>query len=136
MASDNTALIAELEAAEKGSREIEPSVIFRTGPLTVRDYQEAIESLTDALQQRMELDAGHGARGCAVCTDSDHVADGCHHNPLVAARRWAAATCVYVCYHCGFVATTDEEAREHFGTCEEEIARCLHAQTQEADNER
>jgi len=83
------------------------SVCYRTGPMTPADYDEAIE----ALQNARDLT---DALGCPVCHDA-HSAAQCHHNPLVLARRWAAATSVYACYHCGFVATNDEEALGHFG---------------------
>jgi hypothetical protein len=88
---------------------IRPSVVYRTGPITAEDYAEAIEALERARDQ--------GTRGymCAICEDTGHQAQTCHHNPLLLARRWAEATCIFVCYHCAFIATTDQEAREHFG---------------------
>jgi hypothetical protein len=99
-------------------------VVYRQGALTERDYNEAIEALTEARDQL----TGAGPCGfmcCAVCEDTGHTAEDCHHNPLILARRWAGATSVWTCYHCGFVATNDQEAVDHFGTSDAEVARCL-----------
>jgi len=94
------------------------SVCYRTGPITKADYDEAIE----ALQNARDLT---DATGCPVCHDS-HSAAQCHHNPLVLARHWAAATNVWACYHCGFVATNDQEALEHFGPANSSLdPKCL-----------
>lgn len=90
--------------------EIDPKLIgvcYREGPITRADYDEAIQSLIDARDLTDSL-------GCPVCHDA-HSAAQCHHNPLVLARQWAAATNVCVCFHCGFVATNDQEALAHFG---------------------
>ena len=105
--------------------DIRASVIYRTGPLTVKDYDEAIEMLQGARKDLLDKAAGEGIWGCYCCEDTGHTAESCHHNPLLAARDWAAATAVYQCYHCGFVAKNDEEAREHFGTSDEEVAKCI-----------
>lgn len=97
-----------------------PSVIFRKGPLTAEDYDEAIQTLIDAKTQ-LKANADH----CHVCGDSCCWAGNCHHNPLLAARKWAEATNVFRCYHCGFIATNDREAQIHFGRTEDEFAMCL-----------
>ena len=99
-------------------------VCYRKGKPTIADYNEAI---TDLLAARRQLKSG-SLMGCSVCGDSGHAPqDGCHHDPLVLARQWAAATSVWQCYHCGYVATNDAEAREHFGAGEHEQAACLHS---------
>ena len=87
-------------------------VCYRDGPLTIADYEEAIECLLAAKRQ---IESG-SLMGCDVCGDSGHAPqDGCHHDPLLLARKWTAATSVWQCWHCGFVATNEEEANEHFG---------------------
>lgn len=102
--------------------DIVKGVCYREGKPTVADYNEAI---TDLLAARRQLKSG-SLMGCAVCGDSGHaVQDGCHHDPLMLARKWAAATSVWQCYHCGYVATNDAEAREHFGAHEGVEASCL-----------
>lgn len=106
-------------AVESAAIEDLRSVMYRTGPMTPEDYMEAAEDMQNAARQ-----SDVSAYGCAICADSGHTAESCHHNILLAARKWAAATSVHVCYHCGFVATTDEEAREHFGSSDEEEAAC------------
>jgi hypothetical protein len=103
---------------------IEPSVIYRTSPLTPADYDEAIKALQAAKLQTYPNGKNSGFM-CAVCEDGSHTAHGCHHNPLVVARMWAKATAIWQCYHCGFVATNDQEAREHFGASDQEPAKCL-----------
>lgn len=95
------------------------SVIFREGPIGRADYLEAISLLHAAIKQP---ELAHW--GCSVCEDSGHTAESCCHNPLVAARKWARATAVWACYHCGFVATNDEEAQDHFGKSDLETAKC------------
>lgn len=113
--TEGTTMPAEREAVVQG-------VCYRKGKPTVADYNEAI---TDLLAARRQLKSG-SLMGCAVCGDSGHaVQDGCHHDPLVLARKWAAATSVWQCYHCGFVATNDAEALEHFGAGEHEQAECI-----------
>ena len=42
-------------------------------------------------------------------------------------RKVAAATRLWQCYHCGFIATNDEEAKEHFGRNEGDQPSCLQA---------
>lgn len=101
------------------------SVVYRTGSITRKDYDEAIE----ALQQARDQVDGYG---CGVCGDSGHTPETCHHNPLILARRYAAATDIYVCYHCGFVAHNDEEAVEHFGQNDSQVAKCLRGTAAEA----
>lgn len=99
------------------------SVCYRppAGPYpTEAEYDEAIQALQDAKTQ-LKPNADH----CHVCGDSGDWAGVCHHNPLVLARRWARSTRVYQCYHCGFVAQSDEEAQGHFGKNDEEVAKCV-----------
>lgn len=101
------------------------SVCYRKGRLTEADYAEAIEDLQLAQAQAGDSLSGTGSVSCAICTAGDHTAETCHHNPLVLARRWAAATRVTSCYHCGYIAYTDEEALAHFGRHDDEVAKCL-----------
>ncbi|WP_445222227.1 hypothetical protein ACKWRH_21465 [Bradyrhizobium sp. Pa8] len=96
------------------------SVVHRRGPLTAADYREAISDLARAMVQEQ---VKHIC--CSVCEDTGHTAEQCEHNPLVLARKWSQATRVWCCYHCGFVATNDEEARDHFGFNEQVKAKCL-----------
>lgn len=103
------------------SEPLEPSVVYRTGPLTDRDYDEAIEYLQEA--KRL------GITGCP-CGDSGHSAEQCHHNPLVQARRGASKETEFKCYHCGFIFGEDD-ARAHFGNSESEIASCLQGTAQQ-----
>lgn len=103
--------------------ELEPSVVYRDGRLTARDYEEAIQALRDAATQ-LEPDG----RNCVICHDGGHQAAECHHNPLVMARRYATASDVWKCFHCGIGFITELGAQAHFGSSEEEIARCLVAQ--------
>ena len=105
--------------------ELQPSVVYRTGPITVADYDEAIEALTNARKQRASMEAGEFQPECEVCGDNGHTVEGCHHDPLALARRWTQARNIWTCFHCGLVCTTEAEAREHFGTSEDEVARCL-----------
>ena len=102
--------------------EIQPGVCYRhpedTWP-TAEDYDEAIADLQLARQQ-LRPDGNH----CAVCGDSGHQAMECHHNPLLLARKWTKASSVWRCWHCQFVATTDEEAVAHFGRSDDEPAAC------------
>lgn len=107
--------------------ELRPSVIYRADPPTAADYAEAIEALTLAAQQ-----LAPDGRGCNVCGDSGHQAFECHHNPLLVARKWTAATSVYCCWHCGFIATSDKEAVAHFGISDDEVARCIEQRALEA----
>ena len=106
--------------------ELKPSVCYRhpsgTWPdvwPTDEDYAEAIAALQDARTQ-LRPDGGH----CSVCGDSGHQAFECHHNPLLLARKWTKATGVWCCWHCGFTATDEKEARSHFGANEDEPAAC------------
>lgn len=84
-------------------------VIYRTG-LEAEDYDEAIEALRAAKTQPEHL-----SECCTVCCDTGHTASHCHHNPLVMARRAAATTKVWRCYHCDEVFTDYAKAEEHFG---------------------
>jgi hypothetical protein len=93
----------------------EPSVVYREGPLTERDYDEAIEYLQEA--KRL------GISGCP-CGDSGHSASYCHHNPLLQARRGARKDKEFRCFHCGEVFTGEAEARKHFGKDETDDPAC------------
>lgn len=84
------------------------SVIYRKG-LEQRDYVEAIEALQDANKQREDKSR------CSVCHSDDHLADQCHHNPLVMARRAVGSINVWRCYHCGEKFTDHAKAADHFG---------------------
>lgn len=105
--------------AETVSHEHLKSVVHRRGPLTKADYSEAIGDLKRA---RMQDRIAHIC--CSVCEDTGHTAESCNHNPLVLARKWSEATSVWCCYHCGFVATNEEEARDHFGFNEQVPSKC------------
>lgn len=97
-------------------------------PATEADYREAIEALESA---RRQIFGGYRqAVGCAVCEDSGHTAEQCHHNPLLLARERAAALGTWRCWHCGFEATTQEEAQAHFGKTCDELARCIKLQAE------
>lgn len=96
-------------------------VCYRTGEPTVADYDDAIQALRAARRDLKKNDH----MGCSICGDSGHSFSTCHHNPLLLARQWAQATRVWQCYHCGFIATNDEEAREHFGRTENDTAACF-----------
>lgn len=98
------------------------SVVHRRGPLTEADYREAIADLERAI-----LQPGLVHLCCSICEDTGHTAEMCHHNPLLLARRWSEATSVWRCYHCGFVATNDEEALDHFGYNSTVKPKCLRA---------
>lgn len=104
---------------------IAPGVCYRTGLPTVADYDEAITALVAARQQRESIAREEYQGGCAVCGDAGHTVGSCHHDPLQLARNWTAATSVYVCYHCGYVATTDAEARRHFGPAGQLAPACV-----------
>jgi hypothetical protein len=101
-------------------------VCYKSGEPTLADYDEAIKDLRAA---RRELKSGDKRWGCSICTDSGHSADMCHHNPLLLARQWAKAKGVWQCWHCGFIATNDADAVEHFGKSEQDIAKCSTAIT-------
>ena len=111
--------------------EMEPSVVYRVGRLTARDYEEAIQAVRDAATQ-LEPDG----RNCVICHDSGHQTWECHHSPLVLARQFAAITSgMWVCFHCGVRFTDEATAREHFGASEEEVARCLVAAPTEGETD-
>ncbi len=105
--------------------ELQPSVIYREGPITCADYTEAIAALRCARAQLESMDGGHGQSGCAVCEDGGHTAEACHHNPLVVARRVAWADGAFRCWHCSFVARTQDEGSEHFGLNDEATPQCI-----------
>lgn len=90
------------------------SVVHRTGPLTVADYDEAI---TDLLAAKHALQRGESG-GCDVCGSDEHWPSECDHNPLRLARKWSASQSVYRCFHCGYEARNEEEAVGHFGRTE------------------
>lgn len=100
--------------------EIESSVCYCSGPLTVRDYDEAI---TDLLAAKHALQRGERG-GCDVCGSDEHWPSECDHNPLRLARKCAEAKRVYRCWHCGFEARTEAEGLEHFGRSEFEEPAC------------
>lgn len=108
------------------------SVCYRTGTLIIKDYDEAIQDLEKAKVDLRWKREGYGIPTCFVCEDGGHTAAGCHHNPLLLARAWARATEVWQCWHCGFVATNDEEASDHFGKSDDEVAKCLTSKAVEA----
>lgn len=91
---------------------IPPGLLYRheNARPTAAEYDEAIAELECARSQLAP--DGHN---CAVCGDSGHQAFECHHNPLVVARRWTAATSVWRCYHCDFTARNEDQAKAHFG---------------------
>lgn len=100
--------------------EILASVVYRKGSITAADYDEAIEDLQRAKRQD---ECRHIC--CSICEDTGHTAEMCHHNPLILARKWTEATSVWCCYHCGFVATNDAEAMDHFGYNNQVKPKCL-----------
>jgi hypothetical protein len=96
------------------------SVIYRRGPLTPADYQEAINFLQDAMTQ-IKPDG----LCCAICYDTGHQAQECRHNPLVMARRAAQAEVEWRCFHCNEVFITLETAQEHFGLKDDDCCLCI-----------
>lgn len=94
---------------------------YRKREPTLADYDEIIEDLKMA---RAALASGDEALGCVICHDGHGVAH-CHHNVVVLARQFVAERNKYRCFHCGFVAMDEEQARAHFGNAETEIASCL-----------
>lgn len=92
------------------------SVIFRTEPLTVDDYDDVINNLTDARAQLID-DELSGA--CGYCGGDDHDPNNCRHNPIVVAREAVANNkrTQWRCFHCDEVFSVAEEdrARAHFG---------------------
>lgn len=101
------------------------AVAYGSGPLTVADYDSALAALRAARAQLRSAARGEAQTACAVCGDVGHTADACHHNPLVLARRGAREGTTWRCYHCGERFQDAERAEAHFGTREEEVARCL-----------
>lgn len=69
-----------------GYEQVEKSVVYREGPLTVEDYDEAIEDLKNGREQLLSLERGEYQPACRVCEDTGHLHCSCHHNPLVVAR--------------------------------------------------
>jgi hypothetical protein len=113
------------------------SVVYRGGPLTVQDYDEAILALQAG--RAALLDAALAASGCGICGGDCHPS-ACHHNPLVMARVGAECSALrqgplyttvvvpiryFQCFHCDFVPTTWGEAADHFGPRPEVAAACL-----------
>lgn len=103
--------------------DIESAVCYRKGPLTVRDYDEAI---TDLLAAKHALQRGESG-GCDVCGSDEHWPSECDHNPLRLARSYVAARLVWQCWHCGYEARTEAEAVSHFGRTDNEAAACIRA---------
>lgn len=101
------------------------SVCYRTNKPTIADYDEAIKDLENAKTDLRWKRDGFGIPTCFVCEDGGHTAATCHHNPLLLSRQWAKATEVWQCWHCGFIATNEQEAVDHFGKTEDEVANCL-----------
>jgi len=97
----------------------QPTGIWFDAWPTIEDYDEAIKDLQLAKKQ-----LAPNGRNCEICEDSGHQAFECDHNPLLA-RKWLKATGVWDCWHCGYIATTSEEAKSHFGINEKEIVECL-----------
>lgn len=97
--------------------------IYREGPITAADYDDAIADLQRAKAQCLKIET-EGYQACAICED-DHHAGLCHHNPLVMARRAAEEVGKFRCYHCGFVATDDVAAKKHFGETDQVTVACL-----------
>lgn len=102
------------------SSPVTASVVYRTGSITAADYDEAIQDLQNAKRQD---ECRHVC--CSVCEDTGHTAETCHHNPLILARQYAAATSIWTCYQCGYVATNDEEAQAHFGKYDIVDTKCV-----------
>lgn len=117
---------AILKSSQIMSTAINKSVCYRTGELTKDDYVEAIASLKKAMEQKQ---AGH--QMCAVCSSIDHLANECHHNPLVLARRvaqWAFImdnSMPWRCFHCGQVFWTVTDAEDHFGITPSSQPKCI-----------
>lgn len=98
---------------------IRPSVIYREGRPSAEDYTDAIDMLIGARQQ-----LAPDGENCACCGDSGHQAWECHHNPLVMARKAAKQEFEYRCWHCGYVARSQEQGDGHFGKNEEGCPAC------------
>ena len=82
---------------------------------TEKDYLSAIRKLKRGMAQLQP-----NGYPCFICGDTGHQAWECHHNPLVAVELAEK----YQCYHCGRI-FSEEDAEEHFGKSEDEVARCL-----------
>lgn len=89
------------------------------------DYVDAIQCMTLAMDQLIP-----DGRNCNICGDTDHQAFECDHNPLRLAKKWKNAVSVWKCWHCGFIATSDVQAVNHFGKTDSETARCLNDSTE------
>lgn len=124
---------ASVPCVEDGVETNPFGVCHRIGPLTEEDYTDAIADLRNAREQFLSKRRGEGASGCAVCGDGGHTEESCHHNSLLLARRWASSTSVWKCYHCGFIATNDDEAKEHFGRGDTDEPSCLLARAESAE---
>lgn len=119
---DRDQLIAEIHRLTPQPGPCEPyhSPAYSLAPVEPHMYDTVIEDLKLARQDLIDKNT----MGCSYCGSSDHTHDYCHHNVLLLARRWAAATRVWQCYHCGYIATNDEEGREHFGLNETYPPKC------------
>ena len=82
--------------------------IYREAPLTVEDYDEAIEDLEVARESL----AKHGY----ACACGDCGLNNCRHNPLAMARFVVTMLQLFRCYHCGATFEGGKAADEHFGT--------------------
>lgn len=107
------------------NNEITPGVLYREGPLTLADYDEAIE---DLLQYRAELAKAHGWY-CPCGDDCGPAA--CRHNPLLMARRGADKQREFRCYHCGEVFIAEEQCKAHFGLTQDAIPQCFQTKQNE-----
>jgi hypothetical protein len=99
---------------------------------TADHYRDAIGDLRAGLHQLEQIERGEGyPMGCLIGGD-DHHAGVCHHNPLILAA-WGTETLlgpVWKCFHCGCVFTTEEGARNHFGSSVENAAKCVAEQVE------
>jgi hypothetical protein len=82
--------------------------IYRESPMTVEDYDEAIEDLEAA---RDCLEQNGYSCACGDCGMND-----CRHNPLAMARFVVTKLKLFRCYHCGETFEGGNDADEHFGT--------------------
>lgn len=90
---------------------------------TTTQYNTAIQALWDGSCQ-LEPDG----QNCSICSDTDHQAWECHHNPLLAMEL----VTYYRCFHCGELFKGDA-AEEHFGIDGMEKAACIREHAKERD---